>query len=196
MKRLAFAALLLAGCALPAHSATRVWGFWGLGDNWLGTSAGVEQIADQARRIPGVVSVRTGPYWDTQRVANEIAAAPRGDHIVLYGYSCGGNSVTTLSTSFAGRRHMDIAAIQPSVWCGGRELQANVDHAKNTHSPCYFNFGLGCYRIRRAAGNTTTTIEDITRVRMHLFADLDRQAQADVLRVIARGQRGRTRVIY
>jgi hypothetical protein len=169
--------------------AIYVWGFYGLGDNWFGTSAGIDHIAQAARSVPGVAQVRTMPWWDMQSAANEIAAAPPHARIVLYGYSCGANSITSISASFRGQRKMDIAGIQPSVWCGGQELHTNVGHAKYTHSPCVFNFGLGCYRYRRAAGNHTTTIEDITRVRMHIFADLDRNAQADVLRIIRGGSR-------
>ena len=171
---------------------TFVWGLWGLGDNWFGTSAGVEQIAQAARAIPHVAQVRTGPYWDMQRVANEIAATPPHSRIVIYGYSCGGNAATTISTSFRGVRDMDVAAIQPSVWCGGRALESNVHFAQYTHSPCVFNLGFGCYRFRRAPGNYRTHIEDITRVRMHIFADLDRNAQSDVLRLI-RNPESRTR---
>ena len=171
---------------------TYVWGFYGLGDNWFGTSAGVDQIAQAARSIPHVAQVRTMRWWDMQSAANEIAAAPPHARIVLYGYSCGGNSATSISASFRGRRHMDVAAIQPSVWCGGQELHSNVQYAQYTHSPCFLNFGLGCYRFRLAPGNQTTKLEDIRRIRMHLFADLDANAQADVLRLI-RGPAHRTR---
>ena len=55
---------------------TYVWGIYGLGDNWFGTSAGVDQIAQAAKSIPGVAQVRTARWWDMQTVANEIAATP------------------------------------------------------------------------------------------------------------------------
>ena len=168
---------------------TLVWGFYGFGDNFFGTSAGIDQIAATARTIPHVAQVRILPWWAKQQAVNEIVAAPHHAAVVLYGYSCGANGVTDVAQAFRHARHIDIAGIQPSVWCRGSEVFSNVQHAQYTHSPCVLNFGLGCGRFVRAAGNTTTHVEDIRRVRLHIFADLDPGAQADVLRLIARDAR-------
>jgi hypothetical protein len=163
-----------------------VWGFYGWGDNWFGTSSGVDDIAGEARRLPHVVSVRVLNYWETQRAADEISASPSHDRVVLYGYSCGANSVTVISAAFHGHRHMDIAGIQPSIWCGGTDITSNVLYAQQEYAGCIITLGLGCRRWHPAPGNHVSEVVRIRRPNLHSWADTDPRAQRDVLAVIAR----------
>lgn len=172
--------------ATNANAATRVWGFYGWGDNFWGTSSGVDTIAEGARRLPHVVSVRVLNYWETQRAADEISRAPRHDRVVLYGYSCGANSITVISAAFRGIRHMDIAGIQPSLWCGGTDIATSVLYAQQEYAGCVITFGLGCKRWHPAPGNHVSEVVRIRRPSLHSQADNDPRAQADVLHVIAR----------
>src|SRR5215472_5039239 len=73
---------------VPTEAATRVWLMYGLGDNAFGSSSGIDVIASKARQIPGVVQVNVRNYRETQRIYDEVRAAPAGDRIVLGGYSC------------------------------------------------------------------------------------------------------------
>jgi hypothetical protein len=165
--------------ASPAFAGTKVWGFrgWGL----PGWSEGVDQIAQQAAGIPNVTSVRVFNYYDTQRVADEIAATPHGTRVVVYGYSCGGNSATLIGTTFAGRRNINaVLGMQPSIWCGGTpSLTQNVGYAQNTYAPCWMTLGLGCQQWSGAR-----RLYQIERPEWHGQADTDPDYQADVLSAI------------
>jgi len=136
MRKYLYAFLVLVTSASPAFAGTKGWGFrgWGL----PGWSEGVDQIAQQAAHIHNVTSVRVYNYYQTQEVANEIAATPHGTRVVVYGYSCGANSSTIIGTSFAGRRNINaVLGMQPSIWCGGTpNLSQNVGYAQNTYAPC------------------------------------------------------------
>jgi hypothetical protein len=183
MKTIAATTLILFALVTQALAGTRVWGFYGLGDNWWNTSIGIDQIAAEARKLPHVTAVRILPYWATQQAVDEMNAAPAHDRIVGYGYSCGSNALTVIAAGL--RRHIDIATIQPSVWCGGRQLTSNVRYAKNVYAPiCIFNIGLGCRWLRLAPGNTTTELVHVRRQYLHSWADTDPKAQAEVLAVI------------
>jgi hypothetical protein len=164
----------------PAYAGTMVWGFRGAG--FAVWSEGVDQIAEQARTIPGVTSVRVFPYYETQQVYDEIAAQPHGTRVAVYGYSCGANAATLIGTSFAGRRNInEILGMQPSIWCGGTpNLTQNVGYAQNTFAPCWSNFGLGCQQWSGAR-----RLSQIERLSRHLYADTDPAYQQDVLSSIA-----------
>jgi hypothetical protein len=163
----------------PAQAGTKVWGFRGWGP--AGWSEGVDQIAAQARTIPNVISVRVFPYTYTQQVANEIAATPHGTRIVVYGYSCGGNSATLIGTAFAGHRNINaVLGMQPSLWCGGTpNLTQNVGYAQNTYAPCWMTLGLGCQQWSGAR-----RLYQIERPEWHGQADTDYDYQQDVLSAI------------
>src|SRR5215469_11002107 len=94
---------LVAACTSAHAAGTKVWGFRGAG--FEGWSQGVDQIAEQARYIPNVVSVRVFNYYETQQVYDEIAATPHGTRVAVYGYSCGANAATLIGTAFSGRRN-------------------------------------------------------------------------------------------
>jgi hypothetical protein len=187
-----YAFLVIAFSALPAIGATDVIGFYGWGDNFWNSSSGVDQIAAQARRIPGVTSVQVMNWHETQRAANLIMSKPRSHRIVLYGYSCGANSISTIAYGLnAAHRALDIAGIQPSVWCGGHPITRNVHHAWQVYSGCIRTLGLGCRRYRHAEGNNVTEIEAVHRWQSHFWVDTDPDVQRDVLTVIA----GRARML-
>jgi len=175
MKKLALT--LLACClATPTAAGTKVWGFRGAG--LMVWSEGVDQIAEQARHIPNVTSVRVFNYYQTQEVANEIAATPHGTRVAVYGYSCGANAATLIGTSFAGRRNInEVLGMQPSVWCGGSpNLTRNVGFALNVYAPCWSNFGLGCQQWSGAR-----RLQQVEHLSRHLQADTDPFYQEQVL---------------
>jgi hypothetical protein len=179
MSALRFGILLLIALIVPAQAGTKVWGFrgWGL----PGWSEGVDQIAQQAATIHNVTSVRVFNYYDTQQVANEVAATPHGTRVVVYGYSCGGNSATLIGTAFAGHRNINaVLGMQPSIWCGGTpNLTQNVGYAQNTFAPCWMTLGLGCQQWSGAR-----RLYQIERPEWHGQADTDYDYQQDVLSAI------------
>ena len=141
----------------------------------------MDQIAEQARHIPNVTSVRVFNYYETQQVYDEIAATPHGTRVAVYGYSCGANAATLIGTAFAGRRNInEVLGMQPSIWCGGTPyLTQNVGYAQNTYAPCWSNFGLGCQQWSGAR-----RLSQQERLSRHLLADTDPAYQADVLGAI------------
>jgi hypothetical protein len=167
-----------------AQTPTRVWGLYGYGDNWAGTSRGIDEIAEKAREIPGVEFVHVYNYTDTQIVADEIRAAPSETKIVIYGYSCGANSMTVIAHGLDGQRNIDtLAGIQQSWWCGGETLGGNVAFGQMTIGGCVQTLGLGCKKL---FGNQSFNgiILNIRRNDLHSQADNDPDAQQDVLNAI------------
>jgi hypothetical protein len=188
MKRALLALLLLFALATPAtaQNRTRVWGLYGWGDNWRGTSRGIDEIADQARTIPGVEFVHIFNYWETQAVADEIVASPPAGEvkIVIYGYSCGANAMTVIAHGVDGRRQVDtLAGIQQSLWCGGESLGGNVVFGQMTYGGCVQTLGLGCKKLM-ANQSFNGIILNIRRPDLHSQADNDADAQMDVLNAI------------
>jgi hypothetical protein len=167
-----------------AEPLTRVWGLYGYGDNWRQTSRGIDEIAEEARTIPGVEFVHIFNYWQTQDVADEIVASPPDVRIVIYGYSCGANSMTTIARGLDGTRNIDtLAGIQQSLWCGGDTLGGNVKFGQVTYGGCVQTLGLGCKKLM-ANQAFNGTILNIRRPDLHSQADNDPDAQADVLNAI------------
>jgi hypothetical protein len=176
--------LLLMVAPASAESMTRVWGLYGYGDNWRGTSRGIDEIADQARTIPGVEWVHVFNYWQTSEVAAEIVASPADTKIVIYGYSCGANAMTTIARGLDGQRNIDtLAGIQQSLWCGGETLGGNVAFGQVTYGGCGQTLGLGCKKLM-ANQSFNGIILNIRRGDLHSQADNDLDAQADVLNAI------------
>src|SRR6516165_7843402 len=172
--------LALIAVASTANAETKVWGFRGAGfEAW---SQGVDQIAEQARHIPGVTDVRVFNYYETQQVYNEVRATPHGVRVAIYGYSCGANAATLIGTSLAGQRNVnEVLGMQPSLWCGGTPvLTQNVGYAQNTFAPCWATLGLGCQQWSGAR-----RLSQIERLSRHLYADEDPDYQNDVLSSIA-----------
>ena len=183
------AALLLLLLSSSSHAATLVWGLYGWGDNWAGTSSGVDEIAEQARHIHGVTSVTIRNYWQTQQVANEILASPAHDRIVVYGYSCGLNAATVIAKGVNPRR-VTIAGIQQSLWCGGDPLYSNVDYGQSTMGSCRETYGLGCKRLEAGDGFAGSIVNIRRPDLRHAEADNDPDAQNDVLNAIAQTAAG------
>ena len=185
-----FAALTLAIAWLwctPATAGTRVWLMYGWGDNFAGSSSGIDEIAARARNIPGVVQVNVRNYWDTTTIYNEVLASPSSDRIVLGGYSCGLNSATVVARALwqAGRKAHTVTGIQQSAWCGGDALESNVHYGQSTYNAeCWQTFGLGCKPLEPAP-SFTGQIVNINRPERHGYADNDPLAQDDVLKAIA-----------
>lgn len=188
LKRSILASLFLLGLVFPALAGTRVWLHYGLGDNIFGSSAGIDQIAAVARTLPGVAQVTVHNYWQTQQTADEIMAAPPGDRIVVGGYSCGANASTTIAYGLNPHRKIDVAVIQESYWCGGFPLLGNVNRAQETYAagPLGFLLTLGFGSKEMTAGpGFNGTLLLINRPDLHPYADLDPNAQRDVLSFIA-----------
>ncbi len=169
---------------VQVFASTRVWAMYGMGNDVFGSSAGIDQIVTRARTFPNVASVRVFNYYQTQQIANEIMAAPKTDRIVIVGYSCGANAASTLSYGLNGHRNVTIATIQPSLWCGGYPITNNVRYAQETYGGCFLTLGFGCLQYQGAPGYTGRIVR-IKRPDIHPWADLDPNAQNDVLSVIA-----------
>lgn len=163
---------------------TMVWLMYGWGDNAFMSSVGIDQIAAKARHIPGVHAVYVRNYWETQRIANEIMAAPSGEKIVIGGYSCGANSPTSIAYGLYGHRNVYLVGIQESIWCGGYPLYGNVKAAQETYAGCVITLGFGCKRYTAAPGQRVP-IRLIRRPDLHPWADTDPRTQRDVLNFIA-----------
>lgn len=175
---------LLVTFGAAAEPLTRVWGLYGYGDNWRGTSRGIDEIAEAARTIPNVESVVVHNYWETTLTANEILAAPTDTRIVVYGYSCGANAMTTIARGLDGQRNIDtLAGIQMSLWCGGDTLGGNVKFGQVTYGGCGQTLGLGCKKLM-ANQAFNGIILNIRRNDLHSQADNDPAAQQDVLNAI------------
>jgi hypothetical protein len=177
------ASVLLIG---QAHAETWVWLLYGLGGQW--TSGGVDQIAARARNIPGVTKVTVLNYTDTQRVYDEVMAAPAGVRVVIGGYSCGANAAEVISLALwqSYRQFATIANIQASKWCGGNSLEGLSPHyAQSTYNAsCWETFGLGCKPLEPAPSFQGHII-NINRPDSHGDAQYDPDTQADVLKAIA-----------
>jgi hypothetical protein len=168
-----------------AQTPTRVWGLYGWGDNWRGTSSGIDEIATVVRTVPGVEFVHIFNYWQTQDVADEITASPEGVKIAIYGYSCGNNALPVIAKGLNGHRVVDaLAGIQMSLWCGGDDITLNVVYAQTTYGKCTQTLGLGCKKFRAADGNSTSQILNISRPERHGTADNDPEYQQDVISAI------------
>lgn len=186
MNRFIFALLLLFTCG-SAHAETRVWLMYGWGDNFLGTSSGIDQIAARARNIPGVSQVNVRNYWETQRIADEIMASPSSARIVVGGYSCGLNAATVVARGMwqAYRTVHTVVGIQQSLWCGGDALESNVHYGQSTfNAECRDTWGLGCKPLEPAP-SFGGKIVNINRPDSHGDAQHDPASQDDVLKAIA-----------
>jgi hypothetical protein len=171
----------------PVWAAADVWLMYGWGDNFAGTSSGIDDIAARARSIPGVSSVNVRNYWETQRVFDEVVASPTNHRVVLGGYSCGLNAATVVARGLwsAGHHVATVVGIQQSVWCGGDALESNVKYGQSTfNADCRQTWGLGCKPLEPAP-SFLGRIVNINRPDSHGAADNDPDAQRDVLRAIA-----------
>jgi hypothetical protein len=160
---------------------------YGWGDNWAGTSSGIDEIAARARTIPGVTQVNVRNYWETQRVYDEVVASPTSDRVVVGGYSCGLNAATVVARGLwqAGRTAHTVVGIQQSVWCGGDALESNVKYGQSTYNAdCWDTGGLGCKPLEPAP-SFLGKIVNINRIQGHGAADNDPDTQQDVLKAIA-----------
>jgi hypothetical protein len=187
MRAIFYALLILLTSAGSAIAGTRVWLMYGWGDNFAGSSSGIDEIAARARTIPGVTQVNVRNYWDTQTIYNEVMATPTSERIVLGGFSCGANSATVVARSLwqSHRTAHTIANIQMSLWCGGDALESNVHYGQSTYNAdCAQTFGLGCKPLEPAP-SFTGKIVNINRPDSHGAADNDPATQDDVLKAIA-----------
>jgi hypothetical protein len=178
---------MLAIAASPTLAQTDVFLFYGFGDNFAGTSSGIDDIAARARTIRGVSSVNVRNYWETQRVYDEVRAVPADHRIVIGGYSCGLNAATVVSRGLWQANHhvSTVVGIQQSVWCGGDALESNVKYGQSTfNGDCRQTWGLGCKPLEPAP-SFQGRIVNINRPDSHGAADNDPDAQADVLKAIA-----------
>jgi hypothetical protein len=166
-----------------ASAGTKVWGFRGAGfEAW---STGVDQIAEQARHIPGVTSAAVFNYYQTTEVYNEILQAKAADprvRVAIFGYSCGANAAVVTANAI---RHNinEVLGMQPSALCGGgytNHINRNIGYQQNTFAPCWQTFFLGCQQWE--GGRRSSEIE---RPQRHLYADQDPAYQQDVLGSIA-----------
>lgn len=191
MKRALFGivfAVFLSGCAgtvvIPvphpsASSGTHVWEMRGMGPGiW---SEGMNEIGAQEAQIPGVTQVTLFDYSQTQAIADAINADPPNVREVIEGYSCGANASPVVGAGVT--RHVDaIAVIQASEWCGGTYLTPNVGYVQETYNPYFIEtFGLGAYQLQPGPNFNPNNVTYIVRPDCHPCADVDPDAQADLV---------------
>jgi hypothetical protein len=162
----------------PAAAGTRLFAFYGLGGQR--TSAGIDQIVEQARSIPGITHVAVYNQSEWRRATRDIDGVPPEDKVALIGYSCGMNKATVIAHDAT--RHIDtIVGMQMSEHCGGFDLGTNVSYGQVTYGGCVS--GLGCKQLAPGSG-FTGRILNIYRPETHGQADTNPDYQADVLRAI------------
>lgn len=145
-------------------------------------SPGIDEIAAQEAKLPGVTLVKVYEYTQTQQVADEISAEPASVREVIEGGSCGANASPVAA---AGTRHVIamVAVIQASEWCGGlTPLGANVLAAQETYNPdCADTLGLGCAIMTTGPGFPPSRFTVIVRPDCHPCAFVNPDAQADMV---------------
>ena len=147
-------------------------------------SPGVDQIGAMAAKINGVTLVKVYDYTDTQQIADEVNAEPSSIKEVIGGYSCGANA-SPVAASGVRRTINMVAVIQASVWCGGVPLGKNVLAAQETYNPnCAQTAGLGCKLLDLGPGFNPSHFTVIDRPDCHPCADVDPNAQADIIAAI------------
>lgn len=181
-------AVVLASCAgqlppLDQDTRVAVYLFDGLGG--APTSPGVAQIAAQLAALPGV-QVRGEFLYDGGETAvqADIHALPSSVKAVIFGYSCGVQSTATVANAVA-PRPIYLAAIQGSVYCAPAPLGANVVAAQETYNAnCIATGGLGCAAYQAGPELPAGRITLIERPDSHGEADIDPDAQRDVVRFV------------
>lgn len=149
-------------------------------------SPGVDQIAAMAAKVPGVTLVRVYEYFQTQQIADEVNAEPMSVREVIGGYSCGANASPVAAAGL--NRTVDmVTVIQASLWCGGTALGTNVLAAQETYNDnCAETAGLGCKLLDMAPGFNPNHFTVILRPDCHPCADVDPDAQNDMILAIKR----------
>ena len=167
----------------PPPSGTHVRLMRGLGGAAL--SPGVDQIAASAAKIHGVTLVKVYEYTQTQQIADEINAEGLDIKEVIGGYSCGANASPVVASGVS--RSIDmLTVIQASEWCGGVPIPKNVKRAQETYNPdCAQTAGLGCKELELGPGFNPANFTVIIRPDCHPCADVNPDAQADMLRAIS-----------
>lgn len=184
-----FSALLLLLGEAPASAAKiRVWILYGVGGQ--STSSGMDTLAYRLRNLGSQIEVR-GPYqfdqW--QQVASEMKSTPPEILVAVAGYSCGANNAPMAAASVASRTVALVAGIQAStwlsIWCRSPILSRNVVAAREIYNPnCFQTGGLGCQLYQPGPGFAGGRLTIIKRYDMHPYADLDPDAQNDVIEAI------------
>lgn len=168
---------------ITSTAGTHVRLMRGLGGAAL--SPGVDQIATLAAKVPGVTLVRVYEYTQAAQIAAEVSAEPLTVNEVIGGYSCGANSSPVAAADAAKRRIEMVTVIQASLWCGGTPLTSNVMRAQETYNPnCLATGGLGCKELDVGPGFNPSNLTIIVRPDCHPCADVDPDAQNDMILAI------------
>jgi hypothetical protein len=144
-------------------------------------AGGMDAIGAKVAKIQGVTRVDVFEYYQTQDVANEIMATPSGVRQVIVGFSCGANAAPVVAAAIQ-RPIAGVFVIQPSTWCGGGPVSANVQRAQETYNPaCGETFGLGCKLLDLAPGFNPSNFTVIQRPDCHICSDRDPDAVNDIV---------------
>lgn len=194
MKRIAIGLLfLLASCAgqfppvnvtVPANTRAVVWLFYGLGDAI--TSPGIPEIGQKLSAIPGVY---VAGYFSSSlpdqssQVAALVTNAPANVIKIIVGYSCGVGATGEVADDVSVPVY--VVGIQGSLYCPPPPLNANVIAAQETlNEDCSETLGLGCAQYTAGPGFPAGRITLINRPDSHGEADIDVDAQSDVVRFV------------
>lgn len=182
--------LMLAGCAtvpvvgpITSGEKVRVFAFYGLGG--AVTSPGVDQIADTLRGYAGITVEGPYAYESWSDLEDAMRATPRTIKIVTLGYSCGNQSLTGLPAYNTDVPVALAVGIQASLYCPPYALTPNIAAAQETYNPnCVETFGLGCAEYQPGPGFPSSRLHIIQRPDSHGEADLDPDAQQDVVTAV------------
>lgn len=166
--------------------------FYGLGG--YPTSEGVYTETQTVAKVVGAQVV--GPNFFNYPGGTQVeptirswrAANPSGK-IVLFGYSCGNETITRIPQDMPDIKFDGVVGIQASEWpgCVPLQLTPNIMAAQLTYNPsCLITFFFGCAVYQPGPGFPGGRLTTIQRPDSHGYADLDPDAQNDVTDFVKR----------
>ncbi len=165
--------VLLALFVTPAEAA-RVYVIDGQG-GFL-TSMGMHRLASRLAQIPGL-TVTTHPWKYPGAIVDSIKRLPKGEQVILIGYSLGAHMTTYISNSMPSRRFALLVAYDPSIYSayqGGPG--SNVKRML-----LYHNNGSSTFGHARIPGRQVETTE-ITEG--HMAVDDDERLHAKTIAAV------------
>ncbi len=172
------AAVLLALLFAAPAEAARVYVIYGQGGAL--TSMGMKRLASRLAQLPGL-TVSSHDWKHPGVIVNSIRRLPKGEPVILIGYSLGANATTWISNAIPRREIALAVAYDPSIYSkilpAGRNVRKLI---------LYHNNGRSVLGHARIPGPQVETFE-INQG--HLSVDFNRQLHANTIGAIYRVQR-------
>jgi hypothetical protein len=146
-------------------------------------SGGMDYIAAQVAKLPGVTRVQIYDYYQTADAVAAINADPSIVKQIIIGFSCGANASPVVAAGTSRKTYVFV--IQVSEWCGGTPLVSTVLRAQETYNPnCFDTGGLGCGRLVPGPGFNASNLTFIERPDCHVCSDHDPDAINDIVAAV------------